>query len=34
MQLKGELRHDWLTSTLSGVAYDSTSVLFTLRLQR
>jgi hypothetical protein len=32
--LKGEVRHDWLTSNFSGVAYDSTSVLFTLRLQR
>ncbi len=32
--LKGELRHDWLTSNFSGVAYDSTSVLLTLRLQR
>lgn len=34
LSLKGELRHDWLTSNVSGVAYDSTSVLFTLRLQR
>ena len=34
MQLKGELRHDWLTSTMTGVAYDSTSVLMTLRLQQ
>jgi hypothetical protein len=34
MQLKGQLRHDWLTSTQSGNAYQSTSVLLTLRLQR
>jgi hypothetical protein len=32
--LKGELRHDWLTSNVPNVAYDSTSVLLTLRLQR
>ena len=32
--LKGELRHDWLRSNASDVAYDSTSVLLTLRLQR
>ena len=32
--LKGELRQDWLTSNASGAAYDSTSVLLTLRLQR
>jgi len=32
--LKGQLRHDWLTSTQSGNAYQSTSVLLTLRLQR
>jgi len=34
MQLKGELRHDWLTSSQVGNAYQSTSVLLTLRLQR
>jgi hypothetical protein len=34
MQLKGEVRHDWLTSTQVGNAYQSTSVLLTLRLQR
>jgi hypothetical protein len=34
VSLKGELRHDWLTSNVSGAAYDSTSVLLTLRLQR
>jgi hypothetical protein len=34
MQLKGVVRHDWLTSTATGVAYDSTSVMLTLRLQR
>jgi hypothetical protein len=32
--LKGELRHDWLRSNFPDVAYDSTSVLLTLRLQR
>jgi hypothetical protein len=34
MQIKGQVRHDWLTSTQSGNAYQSTSVLLTLRLQR
>ena len=34
VQLKGEVRHDWLTSNVSGVAYNATSVLLTLRLQR
>jgi hypothetical protein len=34
MQLKGTVRHDWLTSTATGVAYDSTSFLVGLRLQR
>ena len=34
LSLKGELRHDWLTSNVSDVAYNATSVLFTLRLQR
>ena len=32
--LKGELRHDWLTSNTAGVSYDATSVLLGLRLQR
>jgi hypothetical protein len=32
--LKGELREDWLTSNFSGVAFNSTSALLTLRLQR
>ena len=31
--IKGQVRHDWLTSTQSGNAYQSTSVLLTLRLQ-
>lgn len=34
MQIKGQLRHDWLTSTQQGNAYESTSALLTLRLQR
>jgi hypothetical protein len=34
VQLKGQVRHDWLTSTQSGNAYQATSVLMTLRLQR
>jgi hypothetical protein len=34
VQVKGQLRHDWLTSTQSGNAYQSTSVFLTLRLQR
>jgi hypothetical protein len=34
IQLKGELRHDWLTSNFSGVAYDSTSILLGVHLQR
>jgi hypothetical protein len=33
MQIKGQVRHDWLTSTQSGNAYQATSVLLTLRLQ-
>ena len=32
--LKGELRQDWLTSSQPGNAYQATSVLLTLRLQR
>ena len=34
MQLRTELRHDWLNSNVTGVAYDSTSMLLGLRLQR
>jgi hypothetical protein len=34
MQLKGELRHDWLASTAVGVNYEATSFLAGLRLQR
>jgi hypothetical protein len=34
VQIKGQVRHDWLTSTQSGNAYQSTSALLTLRLQR
>jgi hypothetical protein len=34
IQLKGEVRHDWLTSTQAGNAYEATSALLTLRLQR
>jgi len=34
MQIKGQVRHDWLTSTQIGNAYQSTSFLLTLRLQR
>ena len=34
IQVKGQVRHDWLTSTQSGNAYQATSVLLTLRLQR
>ena len=34
ISLKGELRHDWLNSNVANVAYNSTSILFTLRLQR
>jgi hypothetical protein len=34
LSLKGELRHDWLTSNAIGAAYNATSVLLTLRLQR
>jgi hypothetical protein len=34
MQLKGELRHDWLTSTATGAAYEATSFIMSLRLQR
>ncbi|MFZ0423089.1 MAG: outer membrane beta-barrel protein [Xanthobacteraceae bacterium] len=34
IQLKGVVRHDWLTSTQAGNAYEATSALLTLRLQR
>ena len=34
MQLKGQVRQDWLTSSVSGVAYNATSFLLGLRLQR
>ena len=34
LQLKGTVRQDWLTSNVSGVAYDATSFLFGIRLQR
>ncbi len=34
MQIKGELREDWLTSNVAGAAYRATSLLMTLRLQR
>jgi len=34
MQIKGEVREDWLTSNVSGVAYSATSLLLTLRLQK
>ena len=34
MQLKGTVREDWLTSNVSGVAYQATSFLMTMRLQK
>ena len=34
MQLRGEVRQDWLTSSQPGFAYTATSFLFGLRLQR
>ncbi len=34
MQLKTEVRQDWLTSNVSGASYQSTSVLAGVRLQR
>jgi hypothetical protein len=34
MQLRGEVREDWLTSNVSGVAYTATSFLLTMRLQK
>ncbi len=34
MQLKGTVRQDWLTSNATGAAYQATSALLTLRLQK
>ncbi len=34
MQLKGEVRQDWLNSNVSGVAYTASTFLLTLRLQK
>jgi hypothetical protein len=34
MQLKGQVRQDWLTSNVSGVAYTASTFLLTLRLQK
>lgn len=34
LQLKGTLREDWLTSNVTGVAYDATTLLAGVRLQR
>jgi hypothetical protein len=34
VQLKGEFRHDWLRSTVTGVNYDANIALATVRLQR
>jgi hypothetical protein len=34
LQLKGEIREDWLTSNVSGAAYTATSFLAGIRLQR
>jgi len=34
MQIKGSVREDWLTSNVTGVAYQATSFLLGLRLQR
>jgi hypothetical protein len=34
VQIKGEFRHDWLRSTVSGVNYDANIALLTVRLQR
>jgi len=34
LQVRSELRHDWLTSDASNVAYEATAVLFGVRLQR
>jgi hypothetical protein len=34
VQIKGEFRHDWLQSTVSGVNYAANIALLTVRLQR
>ena len=34
MQLKGEVREDWLNSNVSGAAYTATTFLLTMRLQK
>ncbi len=34
VQLRGEVRQDWLNSSVSGVAYTATTFLLTMRLQR
>jgi hypothetical protein len=34
VQLKGEIRHDWQRSNVPGNSWDSTSILFGMRLQR
>ena len=34
IQLRGEVRQDWLDSNVSGVAYTATTFLLTMRLQR
>jgi hypothetical protein len=34
MQLKGEVREDWLNSNVTGVAYTATTFLLTMRLQK
>ncbi|MGA7788336.1 MAG: outer membrane beta-barrel protein, partial [Xanthobacteraceae bacterium] len=34
VQLKGEVRQDWLNSNVSGVAYTATTFLLTMRLQK
>ena len=34
MSVKGEIRHDWLNSTVPGVDYTATAFLLGMRLQR
>ena len=34
MQLKGEVRQDWLNSNVTGVAYTASTFLLTMRLQK
>ena len=34
MQLKGEVRQDWLNSNVSGAAYTAITFLLTMRLQK